>query len=45
MVQVTKENQDLYDYLTNNSGETINDLQKLDYLYDVLHIEASFCCG
>jgi hypothetical protein len=42
MVQLTKENQELYDYLSNHSGNAVNTLEKVDFLYDVLHIEVIY---
>lgn len=39
--RIYKENAEMFNYLTENSGEKIDDLQTLEYLYNTLYIEAS----
>lgn len=42
MARVDAENEDLYEKLTNYSGQRVHDPTHVDYLFDVLYIEVFF---
>jgi len=41
MTRVNEEHKQLYEFLSNHSGKIVDCPQKVDYLYDALHIEVN----
>lgn len=39
--ELNRKYKDLFDYVSKHAGDTIKDMENLEYIYDTLHIEVS----